>query len=258
MKKVTFSLLSSAALLLLLNGCDGECCKDVQPDTKAAPVPVITYNGQQLNGTLTCDNAVEQTITLVAASSDSDGNVVQNLWYEDGNPVSDGVVQCPPAGQSKQVCLKAVDDDNLENQTCITVSGINSTPPQPQLKEPVAELVKGESTGDGIYMDCSNIHDQDTIDTDGVENLYGTDKAIKEVVWKYTYINADDSQDGPNVKTQTEYNTENGLGAGTCKKWFHTDSVKTINYEITVIDDDDQNTTASYTYNVIDDILTRN
>ncbi len=254
MQKYQLTLLSVLTALFIFNGCDSSCCQDVKD--KIAPTPVITQNGQKINGTITCDNAEVQTITLAAASQDSDGEVTQNIWTEDGNPINDGIVQCPPAGQTKEVCLTAVDNDNLENQTCITIKGIDTTPPAPQLKPPVSIIEKGEDTGDGIYMDCSKVHDQDTIDSDGVTNPYGTDKAIKEVTWTYTYYTDDNTvSEGPNVKTQTAYNDAEDLPEETCKKWFHTTNIFKIVFSIETLDDDNQTTTSQYTYHVGDGTL---
>ena len=237
MQKYQFTLLSALTALFIFNGCDSNCCQDVKD--KIAPTPVITQNGQKVNGTITCDNAQVQTITLAAASQDSDGKVTQNIWTEDGNPVNDGIVQCPPAGQTKEVCLTAVDDDNLENRTCITVKGIDSTPPAPRLKKPVINISFDKDTG---KISCTEIHDNDTIDTNNQTDPYGTDQAIKEIYWTVQYPD----NTGHSV-TQTEWNNANP--GYTCGKWVDQTRGYPITITATPVDDDDQNQTFTFTLN---------
>lgn len=263
MQKYGFSLLSALTAMLLINGCDSSCCQDVTPDQSNQPVqlikptPIITLNGESITSPLTCDPTQNETIRLTAASTDSDGRVIENIWTVDGQDVQNGTVECPQPGESKEICLTAVDDDNQENRTCIT---LNAAPePEQQLKPPVATIEKGENTVDGQYFDCSNMHDQDTIDSDGISNPYGSDHAIQEVTWVYTYYKADGTiESGPTTTTQTQFNEENGQAVGTCKKWFHTDNgVATIDLNVTALDDDNQTATQTYTYDVETGALTQ-
>ncbi len=249
-----YSLILLPVLLgVLISGCDSQCCSKVEStpavDNKA-PIAKMVLNGTQANGECTPGDA----ITLTPQSTDSDGTVTDNIWKVDGTVVGNTTVTCPDDGKTKTICLTAVDNDGKQSpQVCKTLTG---KAVQAQILPPVSKIIKGANTGDGQFLDCTQVHDQDTIDTDGVENLYGSDKAIKEVIWTYTYNKADGTQDGPNVKTQTEYNTDEGNPAGFCKKWFHTNDVNTIDFSIKTIDDDDQTTTTDYVYDVANGTLT--
>ena len=269
MLKTAYTLLPALLGMFLLNGCDSSCCMDVPPASNnglQAPTPVITLDGQPLQGNLTCDPTTNQTITLTAASSDPDGRVVENIWKVDGVE-SGSVVACPAPGESKQICLIAVDNDNLENQTCVTLTANNTQPQEQNPTPPTAEIVKGEIFDDGINLDCSDVHDTDTIHLypDDGPYIYGsnTPKDIKEVTWNYTYKYPDGTiEDGPHTKKQTDYNAESGQPAGTCKKWFHTtdndgNAIGTIEISITTFDDDHQTTTTEYIYNVANASLTK-
>ena len=244
MKIITFSLVSSFAALMLI-GCDSDCCMDVQPEVaNIRPTPIIQLDGQPVGSTLTCDPTENGVITLTAASTDSDGQVVDNIWKVDGTTITDSTISCPEPGGSKQICLVAKDDKNAEAQKCITLIATQSQPPLTTTTPPASVLLVGEGTGDGIYLDCTDVHDTDTIHTYPDDTyLYGsnTPKDIKEVTWKYTYFYADGTvQEGPNTKTQTEYNEAEGLTPGSCKKWFHQydgagAEIATIKIELTFV-----------------------
>ena len=265
MLKTAYTLLPALLGMFLLNGCDSSCCMDVPPASNnglQAPTPVITLDGQPLQGNLTCDPTTNQTITLTAASSDPDGRVVENIWKVDGVE-SGSVVSCPAPGESKQICLIAVDNDNLENQTCVTLTANNTQPQEPQATPPLPVLTKGDVDGDGggLYLQCDNTHDTDSLHLYPEDGpfLYGSNdpKDIKEITYNYTYYKADGTiESGPITTTQTEFNEANDQAPGICKKWFHTNNgVATIKVVMTALDDDRQTNTKTYIYNVADGLL---
>ncbi len=264
MSKFSLTLLPALFGMVVFNGCDSSCCMDVPAGSLIAPTPVITLEGNPLQGTLTCDPATNEIITLTAASTDSDGQVVENIWKVDGVE-SGSVVSCPEAGKSKQICLVAVDNDNLKNETCVTLTAKTTvTPPQPtEPTPPETRLTKGTEVSDGVYLQCDQSHDTDTLHLypEDAPFPYGsnTPKDIKEITYNYTYFKADDSiESGPFETTQTQFNEANDQPVGTCKKWFHTNNgVAKIEIKATALDDDRQTTTVTYVYDVASGTLTK-
>ena len=125
-------------------GCESACCgpvtekkSDPKPADQNPPVAQINLSGA-LNGECTPGD----TVTLTPASTDSDGTVTENIWKVDGVVVGNTAVTCPDAGESKTICLKAVDNDGLESQeVCTTITG--KAAEEPQLKLPIINLKKG-------------------------------------------------------------------------------------------------------------------
>lgn len=249
MKIITFSLVSSLAVLLI-SGCDSDCCMDVQPEVaNIPPTPIIQLDGQPVGSTLTCDPTENGVITLTAASTDSDGQVIDNIWKVGNTEVQNGVVECPNPGESKQICLIAVDNNNLDNQTCFILIGKSGTPPEeePSTLPPYIELKKGfKDHNDAGFIGCKEIHDEDNIDSDNKENPYGTDHAIEEIYWDITY--ADGTPHDPNPITQTLWNgTDPLFNEGDCGKWVqHTGAKIPVTIKVTPIDDEGEKMTYEY------------
>ena len=166
-------------------------------------------------------------------------------------------ITCPDKGKTSQICLTTIDNDNLSSKTCQTISG------DTQIRPPVSILkVKPNgNTGDGQFIDCSQVHDRDTVHTYPDETyLYGSNepKDIKTVTWEYTYLKADGSiESEPTTLTQVQYNAENNNPQGVCEKWFHTNGVAKIDIKFTTLDDDHESNTTAYTYDVNSQTLTQ-
>ncbi len=269
MKKYSLLLLPLLAGIVLV-GCEDACClddtvNDPQPKTQHPPVAKILLNGVEIGAAAECTPG--EAITLTPASTDSDGSVIDNIWKIDGAEVSNATIVCPDDKQKKTVCLSAMDNDGLysKEQKCVTFTAKATpvTPPQPTTTPPLSIVEKGELTGaDGIFFDCSKVKDTDTIHTYPNDTyLYGsnTPKDIKEVTWNYTYYKADGTiEDGPNTKTQSDYNAAGGHAPGTCKKWFHLDNgVAKIEFSVTTIDDDQESNTTNYSYDAASGTLTQ-
>ncbi len=254
MKKYSLILLP-VLLGVWISGCDSQCCSKVEPavDNKA-PVALINLNGIQVNGE--CTPGIN--ITLTPGSTDSDGSVTDNIWKVDGTEVGNTTVTCPDAGTTKNICLTAVDNDGKKSQeVCKTITG--KAQQVTQATPPASIIKKGTTFNDGQEFTCDKVHDTDTIHTYPNDiYLYGsnTPKDIKEITWKYTYHNTDGSVN-TNTKTQSQYNQDEGKDAGYCTKWFHTDDVKTIDFTITTVDDDQQTTATNYTFDVGAGTLTK-
>ena len=249
-----------------MSGCDSDCCATPQkqkkepanPINQEAPVAVIDLVGNvATNGECTPGD----TIALVPKSTDSDGTIAQNIWKVDGQVVGNTQIVCPDDTQTKTICLTAVDNDGLQSEeVCKVITGKEDTiiPPTNITTPPVSLIYKGTVFDDGQELNCDKVHDTDTIDTDGVPNIYGSDQAIKTITWTYTYYKAGDViESGPFTKTQAEYNQEHGLPEGACKKWFHTyGGVEKIKFSLTTLDDDDETNTTKYVFTVADGKLT--
>ncbi len=192
-----------------------------------------------------------------AGSGDTDGSISSYNWNQPIGNVANGQVTCPAYGQSLNVCLKVTDNQGLESlQVCESVNAVEA----PTTVVPVAIIEKGDPTGDdGQYFVCSNVHDGDNIITIAGDYPYGSNipKDIKEVTWSYTYFKADGTiEDGPNVKTQSQYNGDGGHADGSCVKWFHlNDDVSTISLSVTVEDNDGETSSKSYLYTKATDAL---
>ncbi len=269
MKKYSLLLLSLMAGISFV-GCDGECCINDQADPapiveQQAPVAKILLNGSEVSGLIECTPG--ETFTLTPASTDSDGTVTDNIWKIDGIEVGNTTIVCPDDKVSKTVCLVAMDNDGLfsDKEQCITFTGKTTevTLVTPSTTPPVSIVQKGALTGaDGIYFDCSQVHDTDAIHTYPDDTyLYGSNdpKDIKEVTWNYTYYKPDGTiENGPLVKTQSDYNAEENLATGTCLKWFHINAdVAKIDFSLTTIDDDKETNTTDYSYDVATGTLTQ-
>ena len=247
---------------LFVSGCDSSCCavpqktEPVNPGNQQPPKAIIDLAG---NITANGECTPGDTITLAPKSTDSDGTVTQNIWKVDGQVVGNTQVVCPDAAQTKTICLTAIDNDGLQSEeVCKNIKGKAIIPPANITTPPVSVIQKGTTFDDGQEFNCDNVHDTDTIDTDGVPNIYGTNHAIKEITWHYTYYKAGDViESGPFTKTQTEYNQDEGLPEGSCKKWFHTyGGVEKIKISLTTLDDDDETNTTKYIFTVADGKLT--
>lgn len=250
MKKYALTLLPFVAVAFF-TGCDSNCCgeptvkKKNTQDPQNNP-PVAKIGNYADNAVIECTPG--ETVQLANNSSDPDNNLdtTQTVWNTtDGT----GNVTCPADGQTLQVCLTATDQGGLNDRSCVTLKGKAVTP---QTQPPVAKILLGASTGDGQYLDCSQVHDTDTLHTYPNQGpyLYGNNnpKDIKEITWEYTYYaDANTVQSGPHTKTQTAYNQDEGLPAGTCKKWFHNANVHHLDLKVTVVDDDQETNTTEYT-----------
>ncbi len=254
-------LLISTVCASLLAGCDGACCGDVNQtknsikeyggDTKLIPPAVKFTITDVIHGNCTAG----KVLTLQSQSTDSDGTIIENIWEQDQNLIDTTTITCPEEGKTSTICLTSTDNDNQKAKSCQTITGIKDTNDITQKPLSLLTLPNDGDTGDGQYIDCSDIKDADNIRTypDDIY-LYGsnTPKDIKTVTWEYTYIKADGSiESGPTIQTQAQYNAENNEIDGQCKKWFHTgNGVTKIDIKFTTFDDDHESNTTNYIFDV--------
>ncbi len=257
MKRFHYMFLSAVAVSLFLNGCDSSCCGPVEEKTDPQnnpPVAKINLAGLPASGECTPGN----TVNFTSASTDSDGTVTETIWKIDGTVVANPSTLCPDNGETKTICLTAIDNDGLHSQEVCTIIKGSAVNPILTTTPPLSLLENSITYSDGQVISCDNVHDTDTIDTDGVANPYGSDHAIKQVTWEYTYYKAGDViESGPFIKTQSEYNQDEGKPEGYCQKWFHTyGGVVKIDITLTTLDDDDETNTTKYVFDVATGTLT--
>jgi len=253
---------------LFVNGCDSSCCgpvpekvqknnSDPQPNLEP-PKAAIILEGSSVTANGEC--TPNERIVLQPASTDKDGTIQQNIWKIDGQVVGNTEVICPNPNETKTICLTAVDNDGLKSgEVCKTLTG-KAVQTTPQATPPAVIIESVNPPGDTIFMSCEKVHDTDTLHLhpEDAPFLYGsnTPKDIKEITWTYTYHNTDGTVSGPTSLTMTEYNLQENKPAGSCQKYFHRAGVDHIDYTITVRDDDRQESTKSYTYNIATGALT--
>ncbi len=223
-----------------LNSTNKECRTVVvtaAPAVNQKPVARIT------EFPTTCDAG--DTLNVSGTTSSDDSAVSSYTW----TPASigtgaSGTITCPASG-SMEVCLTVTDNGTPpldSDRVCKSVT-VNA----PLTLPPIARLSATGNIANGFDINCTEIRDQDTIDTDGVVNPYGTDSAIKEIHWDVFYA------DGTSTDwNQTAFNTLNSWTAGTCGKWIYGNRGDAIltSVQITPVDDEDDNQTYIYDLNV--------
>ncbi len=130
------SLVSIAAALSFLTGCDSDCCMKVlhPPVAKILGIPSGTLDGTTLD-------------VQGNGSTDSDGNVVSYLWKIDGESVSqepNPTLTFDSAGEH-EVCLTVTDNDGKSDTTCQKV-----IVPEPQGPTSVITGLEGKT----LKTDC--------------------------------------------------------------------------------------------------------
>lgn len=246
MKKYAMTLLPFIAVAFL-TGCDSNCCGNPEvKKTSSSPnnnPPVAKIGNYADNTVIECTPG--ETIQLTNNSSDPDNNLdnTQTVWNTtDGT----GNVTCPADGQTLQVCLTVTDQEGMNDQSCVTLKGQTLS----QLQPPYIELQRGFKDYDSIgFVECKEIKDQDTVDSNNQDDPYGSDKAIKEIYWKIIY-----NDNSIHNISQTDWNNQDPkFSNGDCGKWLD-DSKLPATIVVTPVDDDDQNKTFTYRMDVNGDI----
>ncbi len=207
-----------------------EVCKNIVVSKPANIAPVA-----KISALLDECTVGDKILADGTTSFDSDGNVTAYLWSEDENSSASilpkPIFECQKEG-IKKICLSVTDNEGAvsENLECkeITVKAkeIVTIPP-------VAEITLGESTGDGIWFDCSKSYDPDKVDGDN--NAQNDGKIVKHhwVVTK-TFLNGDVM--GPHESDK-------------CPKWIGTPAdLDFMEVSLTVTDDDGEVTTITNLY----------
>jgi hypothetical protein len=132
MIKYSLALLATA-IVIFSTGCENECCGSVKKDPAPTPSPepaanaapvILDLLGTSNNSTKSCTPG--EILNLSANATDPDQNLDENTytWKVDGTVITNGTVDCPADGQTKQVCATVKDEEGLEsNEVCITLQG---------------------------------------------------------------------------------------------------------------------------------------
>ncbi len=170
-----------------------------------------------------------------SASTDSDGNVTGYLWSEDENTSASvevkPIFECKKEGV-KKICLSVTDNDGALS-TNIECKEITIKPKQIVTIPPIAKINLGESTGDGIWFDCFESYDPDSVDGD---NNAQNDGKIINHHWIVTKTLKNGDIVGP-------HESDN------CPKWIGTPvDLDFMEVTLTVTDDDAEVTTITNIY----------
>lgn len=205
-------------------------CVDINVSKPANIPPVAKITGVA-NECVVGDKIIADAST----STDEDGRVVGYLWSEDQNASASiepkPIFSCDKEG-IKKICLTVTDNEGADslNKECKNIT----VKPRPiESIPPVAQMDLGESTGDGVWFDCSKSYDPDTIDGDN--NAQNDGKIIKHH-WSVikTFKNGDVL--GPHESDK-------------CPKWIGTPAnLDFMEVSLTVTDDDNEVTTITNIY----------
>ncbi len=141
---IKFSLaLLTAAIVMVNVGCDSNCCGP----TNAAPVVKSIGNYRTNGATVTCTSA---QFPLQVDATDPDNDIDSYEWSVDGQTVSPASITCPQPGETKKVCVTAIDKlAHKSDPFCLTVKGSDTA-------APVVTAINGITTNNQT-VNCSSI-----------------------------------------------------------------------------------------------------